>query len=432
MNRFKTDQTTKKRTNNEIESTQHQLTSYFNRPVKEHDIKELHCLLLMAMISSNIPFSTINDPCMKAFFGRLCSNFPLPSADLLSSRILSEVYTTTLIEIDVKIRSMTDVTITMDGWEDNSGNSVYGFMIMKNDTEQILDIVDMSKRRPTAVVLKNEILQVLNRKLVDQSSVIAFVTDSPTTMVAVRRQIQEQVPNIIPIRCCLHHFNLVAKDIAKLRFPKNIIKKNSRLVTFFNSSHYWKSYMKDWMKTQVDIHLYLQPMCETRWYSLMLVCLGVENFERGFQYCLSHSRNNPNSPTIPVDISTIIEDRYHFADNSLFVKILKPVIDAIGRLEGRDASVGDVLAEFINAKQAISDLDIANQGQVFKNEVLQILSDRAKSYDEAIYIVGLYLIPRYCIISSFSRSFQLLQNIYFHTHCITILFIFNNLKGIER
>ena len=99
---------------------------------------------------------------MRAFFTRLCGSFELPSAELLGSRILTDAYTTILIEIDNIIRGLTDVTLTLDGWEDVNGKSVYGFMALKNEVEQILDIIDMSDRRPSALILKNTIMELLS------------------------------------------------------------------------------------------------------------------------------------------------------------------------------------------------------------------------------------------------------------------------------
>ena len=52
-------------------------------------------------------------------------------------------------------------------------------------------------------------------------------------------------------------------------------------------------------------------------------------------------------PPFPEDVAAIINNKYHFARNSDFVQIVKPVINSIGRMECRDASLGDVFGELI-------------------------------------------------------------------------------------
>jgi len=150
------------------------------------------------------------------------------------------------------------------------------------------------------------------------------------------------------------------------------------------------------MISQPGPNRFLRTLCETRWYSLILVCLGVENFEAGFQYCLQLSGGEGNI-RLPGDVKTIIRSRLHFAKNSQLTQILKPIIDSIGRLEGRDATLGDILAEFCYIRSAwmrLPPLD-SEDANDFKAHALRILSERAKPFNEEVYIVAFYLSPRY-------------------------------------
>ncbi|CAG8472508.1 7407_t:CDS:2 [Dentiscutata heterogama] len=53
--------------------------------------------------------------------------------------------------------SLTDITIALDGWQDVSRNSIYSFMALKEEYEHILDIIDLSANRHTAVFLQEKI-----------------------------------------------------------------------------------------------------------------------------------------------------------------------------------------------------------------------------------------------------------------------------------
>ncbi len=233
--------------------------------MNEQLLMKNHINLLNALISCNIPINVISDPYMKTFINGLACNYKLPSRNYLSERVLNEVLSKCYITRISKFQKETDLTICLDGWEDNSNNSIYAFMALKAQSEEVLDIVDLSGQRPTAENLKRQLLKSLQENAIPLSSVIALVTDSPSTMVRLRTDFQTENPHIFPIRCCLHHFNLIAKDISKLPFAKTIIKRNARLVSFFTSSHLWISRLRDWMKSQSGPKRYLRSLCETRW-----------------------------------------------------------------------------------------------------------------------------------------------------------------------
>lgn len=121
---------------------------------------------------------------MKKFITELNPNYKLPSRDTLTSRIFTKAATDLFLQRGDKIKGMKDVTICLDGWEDVSHNSVYAFMILKNDSEDILDIVDFSRQRPNVENLKNKLYEVMHANLLEPSSIIAIVTDNPSTMVS--------------------------------------------------------------------------------------------------------------------------------------------------------------------------------------------------------------------------------------------------------
>jgi len=164
-------------------SSQLSLSNFFHPPMSEASTMKHHRNLLNALISCNIPFNIVNDRYMKKFIDDLPGNYQLPSRDVLSENVFTSAATQHFIERLDKIKDMKDVTICLDGWEDVSHNSVYGFMLLKNQSEMILDIIDFSGTRPTSDNLKAKLYEILGANLVAVSSVIAIVTDNPTTMV---------------------------------------------------------------------------------------------------------------------------------------------------------------------------------------------------------------------------------------------------------
>ncbi|CAG8780436.1 13536_t:CDS:2, partial [Gigaspora rosea] len=208
-------------------------------------------------------------------------------------------------------------------WMDVSNNSIYAFILHKSeDINEIINIDDFS------------------------------ITDSPSVMVKLRKNVSEKYLHIIGIRCCLHVFNLIAKGISSYHKHKNTVKKNLILVNFFTSLHFWNTKLKQWA-LENNIKNGLQTFCETRWYSLSKVCLSVQNFE-----------------------AEIIFSRHHFLKNEELTKILRYVVDAIARLE---------LHKFIDHAK-------------------DIINFRAKEFDEPIYYLAFFLNPRFRNIANFTRE----------------------------
>ncbi|CAG8737922.1 14122_t:CDS:2, partial [Cetraspora pellucida] len=209
---------------------------------------------------------------------------------------------------------------------------------------------------------------VLSTNGIQIKNVIAVVTDNASNMDRMRRLLNEEYPNIIPIRCCLHVFNLIVKDISSFPSVIAICKKNQKLVNFFNSSHIWHRELQNWKEKKGITH-FLSTFCETRWFSLAKVCMGVSTYEEGFRHCLSLSETaRPKYPEIE-----------------------KYIVDAIRKLESNNSSLADVFKELIFLHQQISRLEIPING--FQAHTLAVINKRAKEFNSDIYFVALFFSP---------------------------------------
>ncbi|CAG8693720.1 439_t:CDS:2, partial [Cetraspora pellucida] len=332
------------------------------KPISSAQSEKLYSKLLNAIIYGNLSFNLVNNPYFQDFLQELAPSYQPPSLDMLRGCILTKTFSNHLQKKLTIMSTFTDATICLDGWTDISGNSIYGFMILKECEEHVTDIVDLSANRHKATFIMNKIQEVFISNGFKMSSAIACVTDNPPVMVSIKNLLNDKYQSIIPIRCCLHAFNLIVKNIAG--FTENSV------------SHF------------------LSTFCETRWYSIAKVCLGVSTFERGFLYCLRLSESDKtNYPEIRENIKNIINDRYHFASNNTLIQVIKPVVDAIGRLESRDATLADVFKELIYVHREVSRLEVPIPG--FKAHVLAVISRRAREFSDDIYFVALFLSPTY-------------------------------------
>ncbi|EHS64202.1 uncharacterized protein PGTG_22057 [Puccinia graminis f. sp. tritici CRL 75-36-700-3] len=94
-----------------------------------------------------------------------------------------------------------------------------------------------------------------------------------------------------------------------------VVKKNKTLVNYFTNSGFWRKHLTMWQKEN-GVKNGLQTLCETWWYSMGKVCLGVQLHEIGFQKCLELLQNQQvDTPLMTDAVVKVIEDRDHFTAN---------------------------------------------------------------------------------------------------------------------
>ncbi|CAG8457107.1 14104_t:CDS:2, partial [Cetraspora pellucida] len=134
---------------------------------------------------------------------------------------------------------------------------------------------------------------------------------------------------------------------------------------------------------------------------------GISHFLSTF--CETSETDKINYPEIKENIKIIINDRYHFASNDTLVKIIKLVVDAIGRLESRDATLADIFKKLIYLHLEILRLNVPISS--LKAHILAIIGQRAREFSGDIYFIALFLFPSYknIAISNYMNSDRLLR-----------------------
>ncbi|KAG1774943.1 hypothetical protein EV702DRAFT_973940 [Suillus placidus] len=111
----------------------------------------------------------------------------------------------------------------------------------------------------------------------DGHNIIAATTDNPTVMKAFRWKFQEKF-YWVTFPCFLHGLNTIIGEILQHSSPTPFMKwhvtKATRVVTFFNGSHYWGGQLKEQAKKD-GINRGLKKNCKSRWYALVLQSMSV-------------------------------------------------------------------------------------------------------------------------------------------------------------
>jgi len=106
---------------NSSESTQ----PFFQKP-SEQFLNDIEVLLLKAFVTGNIPFRFADNYYFKMLLKRLarCEITP-PDRKKLSMLVPIQVALTDIVTLDEMNQNQIPMTLTLDGWTDTSGKSIY-------------------------------------------------------------------------------------------------------------------------------------------------------------------------------------------------------------------------------------------------------------------------------------------------------------------
>ena len=280
-------------------------------------------------------------------------------------------------------------------------------MLCCRDFDVFVGVLDLFGKRHTANNVREALKTLFARVGISFEKAIAICTDSPSTMVKFRHDLRiiDKFTWILDFPCCLHVLSNLIKDLCKNDQISSIVSGCSKIVSFFNSSHYWLEESRKWMKVE-NVKKSLRTLCRTRWYSLSQVCLSVKCFQPFFFTAMLKSNSDPDSPEINREIQYLISPRF-FESNSKLLDIVKPISDAIGRLENANSTISDVMVEIFKLAKALRSLP---DDHPFKHIALPALSRRIEVFDNEIYFLSLFLSPNHRNFAlSGKYSFQDLQ-----------------------
>lgn len=157
--------------------------------------------------------------------------------------------------------------------------------------------------------------------------------------------------------------------------------KATRVVTFFNGSHYWGGQLQLEAEKN-NVTRTLKQNCKSRWYALILQAMSVRDhrYSGSLNYIpsdivkliISYGLRQPLSiiciqpdavrktdglsPVAPDVISIVIRDEEFWLGVEQLIKTMKPVVDTIGDCETREASLALCMLELIRCARKMSQL----------------------------------------------------------------------------
>ncbi|KAI0073357.1 hypothetical protein K474DRAFT_1603514 [Panus rudis PR-1116 ss-1] len=326
------------------------------------------------------------------------------------------------------------ITFLIDGWEDSARRSLYGCVAAGvGEYPQVLGLEDLTGHRGSADKLVQVATKVLEPPGVNLvRNVVAATTDDPTVMQSFRRKLQGKYYWILVFWCFLHKLNTILGHIVAYPEMKAIITATTRIVSFFNSSHFWGGQLSAAAKEE-GINRKLQTNTESRWYSLILMALTVLSQRKPLTaICMREDAQRKVggfSPVSPAVITTVLYTREYWVQLNQLVKTCKPIVDAIGNLELRKATLADCMLELLRCAREMYRIPLEEEDSVgFWTHAKRVFNTEFHKIDTDVHDLALFLHPlcRKLALSNAAKSRT------FESICKTALKIANQLRMKEE
>ncbi|KAI6042900.1 hypothetical protein EDC04DRAFT_2878284 [Pisolithus marmoratus] len=232
------------------------------------------------------------------------------------------------------------LTYLIDGWEDRLKRSLYGSMAAEvNQYPVLLEVSELALKK---------------MEIEDARNIIAVTMDNPTVMQSFPRKFQDKFNWVLAFLCFLHGINTIIGKICSFPWMKQNIAKVTKVVTFFNSSHYWGGQLKDQAARDNITHT-LKQHCESCWYALILQAISVSEHRQPLTIICVHpdamKKTNGLSPVAPDVINIVVCDLEFWPAMDQLIKTTKPLVDTI-------SSLTSCMLELICCVRKISQLPI--------------------------------------------------------------------------
>ncbi|KAJ6470538.1 ribonuclease H-like domain-containing protein, partial [Mycena sanguinolenta] len=198
-------------------------------------------------------------------------------------------------------------------------------------------------------------------------------------MQAFRRLFQSKFFWVIILACFLHSLNTLVGEI------------------FFNGSHYWGGQLKS-EATRLKITRGLKTKCDSRWYALVLLCVSVAAHQQPLSIiCLrpdAQKKTNGLSAVATDVISTVLHDATFWPLLRQLTRVTKPIVDAIGNCESRQATLADCMLQLIRCARTMSTMVLEeNEDEGFLTHAKETFDRRFKLIATPIHWLALFLHP---------------------------------------
>ena len=273
------------------------------------------------IFSANLSFDTVNNPEFKKLIKMLRPSYVPPTSRIIGSSLFDNVHTKMKVAAKSQLSGKV-VTIMQDGWSGVQMTPVISHCLSVDGKQTFhLNAVSASIEKKTAdycCKLLQEAIDIAKNEY--GCNVGAVVTDNCSTMISLRKKIQESNKHLLTYGCNTHLLNLVGKDITS----PSLMEKVKTIQHFFKDHDYPREYIRSTGG--------LQPVLpvETRWNS-HYAC--ISNFLTNHAKYIEIGKQS--NFTVPDNVMELLMDLAFFHEVEAASKNMRPIVDAIEKVHAR-------------------------------------------------------------------------------------------------
>nr|GAT42637.1 predicted protein [Mycena chlorophos] len=315
------------------------------------------------IVHANVPFLASEDEYLDDFFESVRPSYTPPSRYAISHSLLDAEAAEALLAGQKRAQATKMLTMLHDGWEDRLKRSIYGVVAAAmEEAPTLMALNDVTGARGNAQKYLDVAVAALKViGIPDAKNFIALTTDNPTTMQAFRRIFQEKYHWVLTFACFLHSLNTIVGEICTYAPVKTAVSHANRVVTFFNGSHYWGRQLQAEAE-RLHITRGLKKNCESRWYTLILLCLSVSAHRQPLSItCLREDaqRKTQGLSAVAEDVITaVLRDSTFWPLLMQVTRVCKPIVDAIGNCESRETTLADCMLELLRCARTLATMRV--------------------------------------------------------------------------
>ena len=395
------------------DSDAQQLLHIQNYNVSKYD--KLYATLLMAIITAGVPFNIANNEYFRKYQLMLGGpNYAPPSRKKLSRKVLDNVSSIIRFEENSEIHKLCEtrkLTFQVDGWKDSAGVHHHIVYLANSNGKSFFIGFAPDIEYNGGLELCNHLEEYLQKRgFTWRETIFAVVTDSPSVMVSMRKELKKKHGHLVTLGCIVHFVNLIVKDIILSSYSKDPWDKARTIVNYFCNSAYWNDFLATKRKQSAYSANALATFCDTRFYSARNVLRGLQSNRQLLLEAVEESnkkvreadkaglrKKDRRFAQLPEEIVKLIEDIQLFESIDCILKIIQPLVDAIALLEGNETNVSHVLPILIDGYLKLKQVYVSVRHESLHLHSLEVFEKRVSTLQDehSLFFLGLFFHPRF-------------------------------------
>lgn len=231
----------------------------------QSDVTEIQTLFVEFFVKNDLPLDGLECDVLGELVNGLCpaaTNTRLVPTRKMARKMLKSPALNGSAEVCRYLLASENLTLSLDSLTRETGRRLLGSVAQRVDGPAVpydfFDITDCAQD-------DNELYNIMNCMLSEDSDIAAFVTSSASVLRVARARVSAEYPRVVFLPCFAHEANLLIQDICKLSPITDMIADANRIVFFVNNSPTGKELVREAQRRHGLPRRKLASFSPTRW-----------------------------------------------------------------------------------------------------------------------------------------------------------------------